>query len=136
MAHEDLPFPPAAPPAAARAPESPPDLPPVTASAPSRALAPVRPGTTWGARAKAGLGVVAAAIGAGAGCAAAGPLGGLAGLATVGTIRNLYRSQGIGSSDPAERGDAARSLALGLIGVAIVGVLGYKLYSSSKDNDE
>jgi serine/threonine-protein kinase len=55
-------------------------------------------------------------------------------LTAVGTVRNLYRSQGIASSDPAEQGDAARSLALGVIGVAIVGFLGYKIYSSRKDD--
>jgi len=64
----------------------------------------------------------------------AGPLGGLAGLAAVGTVRNLYRSQGIASSDASEQGDAARSLALGVIGVAIVGFIGYKIWNSRKDN--
>lgn len=85
-------------------------------------------------RAKAGLGVVAAFAGASAGAVLAGPLGGLAGLAGVGTLRNLYRSQGIASSDPAEQGDAARSLALGVIGVAIVGFLGYKIWQSQKED--
>ncbi len=86
------------------------------------------------ARAKAGLGVVVAGLGVGAGAVLAGPLGALAGLASVGTVRNLYRSQGIASADPAEQGDAARSLALGVIGVAIVGFIGYKIYSSRKDD--
>jgi hypothetical protein len=86
------------------------------------------------ARARAGLGVVAAFAGASAGAVLGGPLGGIAGLAGVGTIRNLYRSQGIASSDPAEQGDAARSLALGVIGVAIVGFLGYKIWKSRKED--
>ncbi len=86
------------------------------------------------ARAKAGLGIVVAGLGVGAGAVLAGPLGALAGLASVGTVRNLYRSQGIASADPTEQGDAARSLALGVIGVAIVGFIGYKIYSSRKDD--
>lgn len=90
--------------------------------------------TPTAARAKAGLGVVAAFAGAGAGAVLGGPLGALAGLTGVGALRNLYRSQGIASADSAEQSDAARSLALGVIGVAIVGVIGYKIYNSRKDD--
>lgn len=64
-------------------------------------------------------------------------LGGLpgaaAGLAGVGALRNLYRAQGVGSPDPAERADAARSLAIGLVGVAIAGYLGYKAFAKESD---
>lgn len=105
----------------------------MTLGAPLPPLAP-RGVSPTAARAKAGLGVVAAFAGAGAGAVLGGPLGALAGFAGVGTLRNLYRSQGIASSDPAEQGDAARSLALGVIGVAIVGFIGYKIYTSRKDD--
>lgn len=134
---DDLGFPPAVPPPQpeAQPQPGPPDLPPPSAVVPSRALVPGRPRSPHGARAKAGLGVIAAAAAAGVGLGLAGPLGGLAGLTSVGIVRNLYRSQGIASSDPAEQGDAARSLALGVIGLGIVGFIGYKLYTSSKDND-
>lgn len=111
---------------------------PVAPAAPARAfqpLPPARPPSPTAARAKAGLGIVAAFAGAGVGAVLGGPLGAVAGLTGIGTIRNLYRSQGIASSDPAEQGDAARSLALGVLGVAIVGYVGYKIYSSSKDDD-
>jgi len=77
-------------------------------------------------RAKAGLGLIAAAAGACAGAAFGGPLGCVAGLAGVGALRNLYRAQGLGSSDPTEQGDAAKSLAIALVGAAIAGYLGYK----------
>ena len=138
MDFDDFAFGPDAPPVAAPppAPQSPP---PAPAPAPEMALPP--PGMTLGAplvrqrsptaaRAKAGLGVIAAAAGAGAGAAVlGGPLGALAGLTAIGTARNLYRSQGLGSVDPAERADAARSFALAIVGVAIVGYLGYRIYN-------
>ncbi len=134
---DDLGFPPM-PPLEARPepPASPPDLPPPGALAPVRAPTVGRAKPPHVARAKAGLGAIAAAVGTGVGLAFGGPLGGLAGLTGVGALRNLYRSQGIASTDSAEKSDAARSLALGVIGLGIVGFLGYKLYNSSKDNDE
>lgn len=95
---------------------------------------PARQTSLAAARAKAGLGVVVAGMGAGAGAVLGGPLGALAGLTGVGALRNLYRAQGISSTDPEEKSDAARSLALGVIGVAIVGFIGYKIYSR-KDDD-
>jgi hypothetical protein len=88
-------------------------------------LRPVRSPTAQ--RAKAGLGIIAAAAGAAAGAAFGGPLGCVAGLAGVGALRNLYRVQGLGSSDPAEQGDAAKSLAIALVGGAIAGYLVYKV---------
>lgn len=97
-------------------------------AAPSRPAAPPS-----GARARAGLGLVLAGLGTGAGAVLGGPLGALAGLTGVGAVRNLYRSQAIASSDPTEQSDAVRSLAIGVIGVAIAGYLGYKIYSSHKD---
>ncbi len=81
-------------------------------------------------RAKAGLGIIVAAAGACAGAALGGPLGGVAGLASVGALRNLYRSQGLGSSDPVEQGNAAKSLAIALVGGGIAGYLGYKAFFS------
>lgn len=93
-----------------------------------------RPVAPTAARAKAGLGIVVAGLGTGVGAVLGGPLGALAGLTSVGAARNLYRAQGIASADPTEQGDAARSLALGVIGVAIVGFIGYKIYSSRKDD--
>lgn len=137
MDPDELGFPPAPLPPSEPAPVAPPlpDLPPPGAQAPLSAPAQFRPRSSHGARAKAGLGAILAAVGTGVGLGLAGPLGGLTGLAGVGAARNLYRAQGIASNDPAERGDAARSLALGLIGLGIVGFLGYKIYSSSKDKD-
>ena len=61
-----------------------------------------------------------------------GPLGALAGITGVGAARNLYRSQGIASSDPAEQSDAARSLAIGVVGLAALGYLGYKIWSAKE----
>lgn len=83
------------------------------------------------ARARAGLGVLAAAAGAGLGGVLGGPWGIAAGLTGVGAVRNLYRSQGIASSDPDERGDAAKAIALSVVGLAIAGYLGYKAYKES-----
>lgn len=107
---------------------------PVMAAAPPRPFAPPpRAPSPTAARARAGLGLIMAGAGAGVGAVLAGPLGAIAGLTGVGAARNLYRSQSLASSDPAEQGDAARSLALGVLGVAITGYLGYKIYSSYKD---
>lgn len=83
-------------------------------------------------RAKAGLGIIAAAAGACAGAALGGPLGCVAGIAGVGALRNLYRVQGLGSSDPAEQGAAAKSLAICLVGAGITGYLVYKISNKEK----
>ncbi len=106
-------------------------LPPLP-SPTARPLAPTRRGAPVAARAKAGLGVLAAAAGAGIGGVLGGPWGAAAGLAGVGTLRNLYRAQGIASSDPVEQSDAARSVALALVGGAIAAYLGYKAFSTKE----
>jgi hypothetical protein len=147
MALDDFDFPAEhreAPPERQRAPEVEPlpwpPTPNSPASAPARTPAPLAvvrpaPSSPTAARAKAGLGIIAAAAGVGLGAVLAGPLGAVAGLAGIGTVRNLYRSQGIASSDPAEQSDAARSLAIGVVGLGIVGFLGYKIWNSNKDRD-
>jgi len=73
-----------------------------------------------------------AAAGAAAGAAFGGPLGCAAGIAGVGALRNLYRSQGLGSSDPIEQGAAAKSLAIALVGGGIAGYLVYKVATKEK----
>ena len=88
------------------------------------------------ARAKAGLGLIAAAAGAGAGAVLAGPGGAAVGLIGVGALRNLYRAQGLSSPDPEVKHDAARAVALFLVGGALAGYLGYKVFTSNKDFDE
>ena len=135
---DDLGFPPPVPAAVAPqgappGPAGPMDLPPPGALPPPRQIALGRPRAPHLSRAKAGLGVVVAAAACGVGGVLAGPLGALAGLTGVGALRNLYRAQGLGSSDPAEKNDAARSLALGVVGLGILGFLGYKLYQSKDD---
>ena len=139
MDFDDFAFGPDAPPVPASSQSPAPQAAPQPPSAPEMALPP--PGVTLGApllrqrsptaaRAKAGLGAIVAAAGAGAGAVVlGGPLGALAGLTAIGTARNLYRSQGLGSTDPTEKADAARSFALAVVGVAIVGYLGYRIYN-------
>ena len=137
MDFDDFAFGPDAPPApvpppspAPPAPQAPPPAPEMTLPPPGMTLgAPlVRQRSPTAARAKAGLGVILAAAGAGAGAIVlGGPLGALTGLTAIGTARNFYRSQGLGSADTAERNDAARSLALAVVGLAIVGYLGYRI---------
>lgn len=56
------------------------------------------------------------------------------GLVGVGAIRNLYRAQGIASSDPGEQADAARSVALCVVGFGITGYLAYRIFFA-KDDD-
>lgn len=85
------------------------------------------------ARARAGLGLVAAAAGAGVGGAILGPAGAAMGLVGVGALRNLYRSQHLASDDPSLRADAARGLALGVVGVGVVGYLAYRIFWKGKD---
>ncbi len=87
-------------------------------------------------RAKAGFGLIAAAAGAGAGAVLAGPGGAAVGLIGVGALRNLYRAQGLSSPDPEAKGDAAKALALCLVGTALAGYVGYRLWTSSKGNDD
>lgn len=94
------------------------------------------PRAPFAARAKAGFGLIAAAAGAGAGAVLAGPGGAAVGLIGVGALRNLYRAQGLSSPDPEVKHDAARSVALFLVGGALAGYLGYKVFTSSKDDDE
>lgn len=123
------PIPEPPPPAERPSPRAAPEMPPAPLRMPlSAPLA--RPRSPTVARAKAGLGAIVAAAGAGAGAIVlGGPLGALTGLAAIGTVRNLYRSQGLGSLDPSEKSDAARSLALSVVGLAIVGYLGYRIYN-------
>jgi hypothetical protein len=92
--------------------------------------------TPFAARAKAGFGLIAAAAGAGAGAVLAGPGGAAVGLIGVGALRNLYRAQGLSSPDPEVKHDAARAVALFLVGGALAGYLGYKIFSSNKDSEE
>lgn len=99
---------------------------PVPAPASARPSAP---------RSRAGVSMLLAAAGAAAGGVLGGPMGIGIGLAGVGAARNLYRAQGIASSDPAQQGAAARNLALGVVGLGIAGYLAYKLYSKDKDDD-
>ncbi len=85
------------------------------------------------ARARAGLGVVVAAAGAGVGGVLLGPTGAAMGLVSVGAIRNLYRSQHLASDDPQLRSDAARGLALGVVGLGVVGYLAYRCFWKEED---
>lgn len=87
------------------------------------------------AKTRAGMGAIAAACGAALGGVLGGPLGIGAGVAAVGAARNIFRSQGIASSDSAQQSESVRSLALGVVGLGIAGYLAYKIYSS-KDDDE
>jgi hypothetical protein len=89
---------------------------------------------TFKTRAAAGLGVIAAASGAGIGAAVAGPPGAIVGLTAVGGVRNLFRAQGLRSDDPGERSDAARSLALGFVGFAVAGYFAWKIWKD-RSND-
>jgi len=104
------------------------------AVAPPAAGAPRR-GAPVATRARAGLGIIAAAAGVGLGFTLGGPPGAMAGLAGVGALRNLYRAQGLGSPDPAEKADAARCVAICVVGFAIAGYLGYKAWGPSKERD-
>lgn len=58
----------------------------------------------------------------------AGPGGAVIGVTGFGALRNLYRSHGLGSVDPAEQSEAGRSLALGVVGVGLCGYLAYRLF--------
>ncbi len=113
----------------------PPDAPVARVGRSALAAAPAAPRpapSPTAARAKAGLGLIAAAAAVGLGGVLAGPTGALAGVTAVGAARNLYRSQGIASSDPTEQSDAARSLAIGVVGVAILGYLGYRIWAAKE----
>jgi len=110
-----------------------PPLPPLQQGPALRPLSHAKPSRApVAARARAGLGVLAAAAGAGLGGILGGPWGMAAGLTGVGALRNLYRTQGIASSDPSEQSDAARSAALALVGGAIAVYLGYKAFSTKE----
>jgi hypothetical protein len=89
------------------------------------------------ARAKAGLSLVMVAAGTGLGALLGGAPGAGAGFLVTGSIRNLYRAHaGLGSDDG---GDSAKSLTLGVLGLAAGGYLIYRCFSkkkSSKKDDE
>ena len=92
----------------------------------------VAPRVPSGDRARAGLGLVAAAAGTAAGAIFGGRSGAAIGLVGVGAIRNLFRAQHLGSNDAALRGDATRSAALCVVGF---GVVGYLVYRILKEDD-
>lgn len=112
-------------------------LPPLSKSQVVQALASVSPRPApYAARAKAGLGIIAAAGGAGVGAALGGPLGAAAGFVATGAVRNLYRAQGIASADPATQNQAARSLAIGVVGLGLAGYLTYLIVKKPRGHSD
>lgn len=86
-----------------------------------------------GARAKAGATVVLCAVSTGVGAALGGYPGAGAGLFLSGAVRNLYRAQaGLSGSDDSSRGEAAKSLTLGVLGLAAGGYFVYRCFRKDK----
>ncbi len=85
-------------------------------------------------RAKAGLSLVMVAAGTGLGAALGGVSGAGAGFLVTGSLRNLYRAHaGLGSDDG---GESAKSLTLGVLGLAAGGYLIYRCFSAKKKNSK
>ena len=104
--------------------ELPTELPPMTMARATAAAAPSAP------RARAGLAILLSAIGTGVGAALGGLQGAGAGFLVTGAARNLYRAQaGLGSS---ENGESAKSLTLGVLGLAAGGYLVYRCFAKKK----
>lgn len=101
-------------------------------------LVPIRvPVVSQGApRARAGLTIILTALGTGVGAALGGLQGAGAGFLIAGSARNLYRAQsGLGSTDT---GESAKSLTLGILGLAAGGYLAYRCFSKKprKNSDD
>lgn len=96
--------------------------------APAQVAPPVAPAAS-SARRGAGLSIVLTGGATIAGALLGGLYGAGAGLFGMGAARNLSRAHGLwASSDAAERGEAAKSATLGVIGLLISGYLGYRAY--------
>jgi uncharacterized protein HemX len=88
------------------------------------------------ARAKAGLSLVMVAAGTGLGAFLGGAPGAGAGFLVTGSLRNLYRAHA-GMGD--DSGESAKSLTLGVLGLAAGGYLIYRCFAAkkkSKKDDE
>jgi len=84
------------------------------------------------ARRGAGIGLVMATAGTGAGFWLGGPLGAGAGLLLVGAARNTLRAtRGWSDADPVVRQDAGTSASLALFGALLGGYLAYRVYTKS-----
>jgi len=115
----------APPPAPSAEPALPTEHPPVMMAAAAMA-----PPSSSGSRARAGLIILMTALGTGVGAALGGVNGAGAGFLFTGAARNLYRAQsGLGSDDGSE---SAKSLTLGLLGVALGGYLVYRCFAKKK----
>lgn len=128
---DDYTMPPVGPPPGPAASNGPPaTTPTLPTETPSHALMALPRVGAGASRAKAGLGVVLAAAGAGVGAFFGGATGAGAGLLITGGARNLYRAQaGLGSEDGME---SAKSLTLGLLGLAAGGYLVYRCFRKDK----
>jgi hypothetical protein len=98
--------------------------------------APVEPTDTSQAAAvrSAGITALLAAGSFGAGIAAAGPLGGAAGILLASGLANGYRAQKWwGSPDPSEKHEAVVSSVFGLAAIGIGAYLAYRAYQEKKE---
>lgn len=82
------------------------------------------------ARTGAGVGLLLATAGTGAGFWLGGPVGAGAGLLLVGAARNTLRAtRGWSDTDPVVRQDAGTSASLALFGALLGGYLAYRAYA-------
>ena len=93
--------------------------------------APVPQGEAYrAARLGAGVGLIMATAGTGAGFWFGGPVGAGAGLLLVGAARNTLRAtSGWSDADPVVRQDAGTSASLALFGALLGGYLAYRVYA-------
>jgi len=89
------------------------------------------------ARVGAGIGLLLAVMGTGAGFWIGGPLGAGAGLLLVGSARNTLRAtRDWRNPDPIVRQEAGTSASLALFGALIGGYLGYRVYAKRTGESE
>lgn len=90
--------------------------------------------TSYTSRTDAAVGLVWAGLGTAAGAWLLGPLGALAGLAAVGSVRNGVRAaQNWKSASQSDRQEATKSATVSLFGAGIAGMLAYTAVSGKND---
>jgi hypothetical protein len=90
--------------------------------------------TPLASRTDAAVGLVWAGIGTAAGAWLLGPLGALAGLAAVGSVRNGVRAaQNWKSADPSARGEGSSSATVAIFGAGAAAMLAVAAISSKEE---
>jgi hypothetical protein len=123
----------AAPPAQAVPSQTPPFVMPAPTAVTPLPIPPV-PTTDPSAQTRAGVAIVIAGAGVGAGALLGGLWGAGSGLLFSGALLNAWRARTLWSSPvPTDRSEAIKTTVMSVVGIAAGGYLGYRAHQSKKD---